>query len=389
MSRESWVRGLIVAGIGLCAGTIAGGVAGWYSAHVSVEPQILGLERIFRDQINLLRPAPATTTVEIVPVTPPSPKPVYPEFFLTRNTSPVLTLVRRSGVAKNESGVVTSDRVVGSVVSLTSDGWVTTQGNLFSSLRLADVSLAWRGRTYPLTQGYRDLTTGAVFLKADITGLPVTSLVRASDVLPGTVVWVEALTGQIRPSMITTVSVRATSTAVLPSELATRQFLLDSPVPEGNGGAVWSTRGELIGIVSRDRATDLARVLPANNLIQAFQSLLNDRQIRHATLGVRTVDLSQTVFEDSRAPALVGAWVTTLQPAVPAILPQSPASKWLQEGDVILRIERDLLDGRADLGERLLDYRPGSAVTIYGTRKGMPFQAVITLGTAITGEVLK
>lgn len=389
MLSDPWKRRLAIAGIALCAGTVAGGLAGWYAAHASVDPQITGLERILRDQLNSFRFTPATSTVETVVIAPRVPEPSYPNAFLTRNVSPVLTLVRQLPSGKSVPGFVTADRVVGSAVSLTSDGWVVTNAPIFSSSHLADVAIVWHGRTYPLQQGIRDRATGAVFLKANITGLPVTNLVRSTNVLPGTISWVESIPGQIRPSMITDTSVRSTTTPAISSEVATRQFLLADLIPEANGGAVWNDRGELIGIVSHGHSEDLARVLPANNIIQALESLLADHEIRHATLGVRAIDLTNSVFDDARAPGNTGVWLTSLQPAVPAVLPQGPSAKTFQEGDIILRIERDNLDGGADLGERLLDYRPGSAVMIYGMRKGAAFQTLITLGSVVTSEVLK
>ena len=389
MWSASWGGRLVTVLLCLVAGALAGGIAGWYSAHVSVEPQILGLERIFRDQLTTVRPPTASSSVEVVSVAPPPPRPDYPEIFLNRSVSPVLTLVRRATGAKGESGLVTPERIVGSVISLTSDGWFVTSVTTLGNLRLNELSVSWRGRTYPVVQGVRDTATGAVFLKASVTGLPVTNLVRANEVLPGTPVWVESLSGHIRPSMITSVRARATSTIAVVSEVATRQFLLADLVPEANGGAVWNSRGDLLGVLARERVTDLPRVLPANNIIQALQSLLNEREIRHASLGVRAVDLSQAVFDDDRRPGILGAWITSLSPTLSTFLPQSPATTALKENDVILRIERDLLDGGADLGERLLDYRPGSAVMIYGTRNGVPFQAPVTLGTVVTSEVLK
>lgn len=389
MLRESWLKGMGVVALAVCSGTLSGAMAGWYSAHASIDPQISGLERIFRDQLNAIRPTPATSTVEIVPVAPPTPVPSYPDVFLTRSTSPVLTLVRRPPAGKTEPGIITPDRILGSGVAVTSDGWLVTTASVPASLRFGEIEVLWQGRPYPLVQGVRDTATGVVFLKANINGLPVTNLVRSVDVLPGTVVWLEPKTSQIRPSMITDVSVRSTTTAVVMSDVATRQFLVGDAVPEMNGGAVWNGRGELIGLLVRDRPTEAARVIPANNIIQALQSLLTFGEVRHAALGARVVDLVHTTFEDGRAPSAMGAWLTTLQPSVPALSPQSPGAKALQEGDVILRIERDLLDGRADLGERLLDYRPGSAVMIYGLRKGVTFQTLVTLGNVVTSEVLK
>lgn len=392
MMRLSWQR---VGGWGflvLTTGALAGGIAGWYSGHWSVRPEISGLQQVFQDQLTKIRPASptSTATIEEIPVNPPLPASGYPDLFVTRSTSPVLKLIRRTATVKSEEGIVSPDRLIGAAVSLTADGWFVTPDATVAGLRLADLSVAWQGRTYPVLEGVRDAATGAVFLKAAITGLPVTNLVRASDVITGTGAWVEVLPHEIRPSMITSISERATTTERLSSEIATRRFALSTSVSGVSGGAVWNARGDLLGLVLKSvRPGEASRVLPANDLIQALQSLLSQREIRHASLGIRTVDLATVIFEDGRQPALTGAWIMPGTAAAPSIAPAAPAATMLQEGDVIDRIERDVLDGRADLGERLLDYRPGSAITLYGTRKGVPFQARVTLGSVVTSEVLK
>jgi S1-C subfamily serine protease len=61
----------------------------------------------------------------------------------------------------------------------------------------------------------------------------------------------------------------------------------------------------------------------------------------------------------------------------------------LADGDVIERIERDILDGTADLGERLFEYRPGASVSVSGRRRKDAFQAEVTLGAEVVSENLK
>ncbi len=61
----------------------------------------------------------------------------------------------------------------------------------------------------------------------------------------------------------------------------------------------------------------------------------------------------------------------------------------LQDGDVIERVEHDILDGSADLGEALLEYRPATTVTFSGTRQGKPMQWTLTLGSVVTSEEVK
>ncbi len=389
MSRFPWATGLAIVGVSILAGAAGGAISGWYSAHWSVRPEISDLQQFLRDQLTAVRSQTTTTTpaIEIVPVTPPVPVSSYPDLFLTRNTSPVLRVVRLAGVVKNETGLIRPEQTVGSAVVLTTDGWLATVEAPLTGMRLADIAIVWHGRTYPVQRAVRDTATGAVFLKVALTGLPITNLARSSDVAPGTVAWIEADPQEIRPSMITSISARSTSTDSWVSELATRQFVLAEPVSTGSGGAVWSTRGDLIGLVIRSRGSETARVLPANNLIESFQRLLTQGEIYHATLGVRIADLSHLVFTDARQPAVMGALV--MGPLTPTVGAKKPLPNNLQEGDVILRIERDTVDGTADLGEHLLDYRPGSVVTLSGLRKGLAFQVPVTLGSVTTSEALK
>ncbi len=388
MSRFPWATGLAIVGVSILAGGAGGAVAGWYSAHWSVRPEISDLQQFLRDQLTAVRSQTTTTSaIEIVPVVPPVPASSYPDLFLTRNTSPVLHIVRLASSVKNETGTVRPEQTVGSAVVLTTDGWLATVESTLTGTRLADIAVVWHGRTYPVQRAVRDTATGAVFLKTALTGLPITNLARSTDIAPGTVAWVEAEPQEIRPSMITNVGARSTSTEYLASELATRQFLLADLIPSGSGGAVWNTRGDLMGLVIRSRGSEPARVLPANNLIESFQRLLTQGEIYHATLGVRVADLSHLVFVDARQPAVMGALV--VGPTAPVSGAKTPVLNTLQEGDVILRIERDTIDGNADLGEHLLDYRPGSVVTVSGLRKGMTFQTPITLGSVTTSEALK
>ena len=133
------------------------------------------------------------------------------------------------------------------------------------------------------------------------------------------------------------------------------------------------------------------RVTPVGSVGRDLGALLSTGEIRRAALGVRAHDLASLVLDTRPATLpLMGAWLRpdrkTGQPAVTAT---GPSGKQLKEGDVIERIERDILDGAADLGERLLDYRPGATVRVHGERAGAPFTAEITLGDVLMSETIK
>ena len=53
---------------------------------------------------------------------------------------------------------------------------------------------------------------------------------------------------------------------------------------------------------------------------------------------------------------------------------------------MIERMEHDILDGSADLGEWLLEYRPTN-VTLYGAREGT-MQWNVTLGSVVTSDII-
>ena len=123
----------------------------------------------------------------------------------------------------------------------------------------------------------------------------------------------------------------------------------------------------------------------------ALTSLLNRGEIRRPTLGVRYVDVSETYSRvTDRAMPQKGALLRAeKRGALPAVAATSPAKNVLREGDVIERIDRDILDGTWTLAERVLEYLPGASVTIGGIREGKPFEARVTFGEARTSEILK
>jgi S1-C subfamily serine protease len=237
----------------------------------------------------------------------------------------------------------------------------------------------------------RDVATDAVFLKINANDLPVSALVRAAEVVSGSAVWLEPRAGRIGPAWISDVRLRPMVDPVS-SERASRRFLVAGDAhlsAAGRGAALWDARGELVALLEEE-TPDGWRALPAGFLASSLESVLATRTIRHASLGVRASDLSSLLFEGSRPLPLQGAWLRADKSrGLPAVAASGPAAAFLREGDVIERIERDILDGRADVGERLLDYRPGTSVTIAGRRGAQSFQFEIRLGTATSSELLK
>ncbi len=377
---------------GVC-GILGGVLSGWALFAQSVQPELMRLQ----DSVDALsvsgtRPTPIPTQppVEIIPVEPRPLSPAYPVAFSERRTSAVITLVRRVARPVADEPVA-AEREFGAAVAVTSDGWLATSDEALTGLRLADIGAVVNGKVLAVERGVRDTSTGVVYLKVAASGLPTPAFVRASDVVPGAPVWVESSPRQLAPEIVLTVRARPSADPV-PSAMAGRRFLV-SGAEQGRmaGASVWDGAGRLIGLLESSDAAGW-RVIPAGPIGSSLSQLFSgDGQIRRASMGVRALDLSTITLDvaTTSLPAL-GAWLRADRKlGLPAVAPAGPSARALLDGDVIERVERDILDGTADLGERLLDYRPGASVSVSGRRKNGAFQAEVTLSPEIVSEQIK
>lgn len=157
------------------------------------------------------------------------------------------------------------------------------------------------------------------------------------------------------------------------------------------GAPVWDSTGAFVGIVDSG-AGDSLRVLPVASVASSFTSLIDTGVIRHAFLGVRGLDLSLVQIDGDRGGLPLRGILLRDDRHLnkPAVSKDSPAAKaGLKIGDVILDVERDILDGTIDLGELLSEYRPNTMVTLRIWRNGKELDVPVTLGSIVTGEVVK
>ncbi len=367
--------------------------AGSLVANMIVERQTEIWQRLWASSSREGVTSSTSSSVEVFPLDASRTLNPSMAFFMARRASPVLDVYKKSAFEKNGDDLLSGrEKAMGAAVALTSDGWLVMPSTVIKDLRVADVAIAFRGQAYAIEQAIRDTATDAVFIKIQARDLPVTALVRATDVIGGMQVWVEPRRQHVSPEVV--LDVRADNASIDPvsSERASRRFFVGG---EGNilmvGGAVWDGGGRLVGLLE-SRDADGWRVLPASDLSSALTGILTRGVIIHATLGVRAYDLAHLDFLTTRPSLpLRGAWIQGDRRGMqPGVAKQSVTAKLLKEGDVIEGIERDILDGTADLGERLLDYPPGTRVTLSGRHvDGMRFQIPVTLGTASSTERLK
>ncbi|MBP9762115.1 serine protease [Patescibacteria group bacterium] len=360
-------------------GSVAGGVAGYIAANSVAGGLDSRLSQLWT----------RVTTSSVTTTTPPAPqifpletarRPVYPAVFANRSVSPLLPVVRSAGLKLTEPIVLPADRIQGHAIALTSDGWLMMPASLLTG-PLSDLSLVWRSRLYPVTRAVRDRVSGVIFLKIDGSNLPITTFTSPIDVVPGLGVWVETSPRRFRPETIISVDARA-SLEPVSSERMNRRFLISLNDAEARPGmTVWGADGGLIGIVTKANRAE-AEILPTTGLSSALSQVLAARPIQRSYLGLSVQDLSSLVYEGLRPD-----WPE--QGMLVRQVFSTSTGKFLQVGDVIERLDRDAFDGTISFGERLLDYRPGTTVTIRGSRQGKAFQIDVPLQATTTSDLLK
>lgn len=371
---------------GACAGALA---------SVIVTPRVVQSPSAGPSQATSTRVLVPTSTVPIISLVSAERRgvsPLVPPEFLKRRSTAVGTLYRKPKGSSFEERMLAPEKMLGRAVSLTSDGWFAAPASEIEGLRVADLTL-WHGNaSYPIERVVVDHLTNMAFLKTRAKELFAPAFVPSNQVSIGAEIWVEALPGGFAPDALLETGYRMNPNDTVSSETAARRFLLSGATKRTDrGGAAWDSNGALVGIIE-SMAGESMRLIPASLLTRSLASLLETGETRHAALGVRAIDLASLRIDGSRdgLPERGAYLHDDKREGKPAVKPNSSAEKAkLKTGDVILRVERDILDGSADLGEILADYRPGSSVTLHLFRDGKEIDVLVTLDSAATSEPLK
>ncbi|MCC7357099.1 PDZ domain-containing protein [Candidatus Uhrbacteria bacterium] len=377
----------------LC-GSLAGAAAGFAASSFSIRTS----QPVEWNQVASSTPPIHTTTtsstlpsLSLIPVERRAIVPLLPPEFAKRGSSPSVALYRKPVGNLIDDRVLTQDKLLGQAVALTTDGWLVTTASAVQNVKLSEITV-WRGGVSgSIEKGIIDHLSQTVFLKTTLRGLPAAAFARIQDLVPGAAMWVESDLETFEPQVVTGLMGRSTHTDMTSSEFASRRLLLNGPSRFAPGTPIWDPNGSLVALMETN-TEGLIQAIPVVAVAASFNSLLLEGEIHHALLGVHAMDLSVSrIHGDRMALPSAGAYIRDdKKTSKLGIVKDSPAAKAkLKTGDVIVRVDRDILDGTADLGEVLSEYKPGSSVTLRVLRGTQDLDISLVLGNVVTSEILK
>jgi putative serine protease PepD len=276
----------------------------------------------------------------------------------------------------------------GSGVVLDSEGRVLTNNHVVSGATTVQVTLS-DGRVYDADIVGTDPTTdlAVVQLSDPPSDLKPAAFADSSDVVVGEPVMALGnplgLANTATTGIVSALDRPVTASAEDGSEqVVTNAIQIDAAVNPGNsGGPLFNASGEVIGITSSiatlssgmssssSGSIGLGFAIPSNLATQIGDQLKEDGTAEHAFLGVSLSDATATADGVTRR----GAGVTE-------VIADSPAGDaGIQNGDVIVAIDGDPVNGAASLTAFVREKEAGAESVLTVVRDGSTKEITVTL----------
>jgi len=278
------------------------------------------------------------------------------------------------GERQNQSFIST-----GSGVIYTSDGYVVTNNHVIQN---ADgIEVIHEKRTYVAKLIGADPSTDLAILKIEGQELPNIRLGRSRDLEVGE--WVLAVGNPFNLTSTVTagiVSAKGRQINILRTNFPIESFIqTDAAINPGNsGGALVNTKGELVGIntaiLSRTGSyAGYGFAVPVDIVSKIVEDLIKYGEVQKAFLGAEVSDIDQQLGEELNLQDWNGVIVEALQKGGAA------DKAGLKEGDIIVRINDQIIKTKGEYEEMISYYSPGDRLDLYFKRGDRTGSAELTL----------
>ena len=268
---------------------------------------------------------------------------------------------------------------MGSGVIISPDGYIVTNNHMVQEAHEVTVTLNDK-RAFPATIVGTDPSTDLALLKIEATDLPFLGYGNSDDLKIGE--WVLAVGNPFNLTSTVTagiVSAKARNINILGSQGAIASFIqTDAAINPGNsGGALVNTRGELVGINAAIASgtgyyTGYSFAIPVNFARKVVDDFLKYGKIQRAYLGIYYREVDEQLAKDKKLPDLRGVYIDD-------VVEGGAAEKaGIQKGDVIVKINEHMINGKSELMEVIGQHNPGDKIAVTISRNGTDINVPLT-----------
>ena len=338
------------------------------------------------------RPAPVAATPNVTSVGANNQPVTIDESSATINVaakaSPAVVRITVGGSVDTSTGII-PETGVGSGVIYDPRGWILTNRHVVEGSDTLSVELndgrVLRGTVYGI-----DTLTDLAIVKVEGTDLPVAQLGQSSSLKVGQlVVAIGSPLGTYSNSVTSgIVSAKGRTITTDGNENLNNLIQTDAAINPGNsGGPLLDAAANVVGINTAIAADSngIGFAIPIDIARPIMEQALAGKQLARPYMGVVYRPLDKQFSDTNNLPVDDGALVQqggSQSSPTPAVVPGSPADDaGIREGDIIVKVNDQAIDGDHPLDATLSEYAPGDTVTLELLRGGQSTTVQLTLGT--------
>jgi 2-alkenal reductase len=300
--------------------------------------------------------------------------------------SPAVVRITVNGSVDTSNGII-PERGVGSGVIYDNHGWILTNKHVVEGSDTLSVELN-DGRVFSGSVYGIDTLTDLAIVKIDASDLTAAHIGDSSALKVGQlVVAIGSPLGTYSNSVTSgIVSAKGRTITTDGNQNLNNLIQTDAAINPGNsGGPLLDAGGNVVGINTAIAADSngIGFAIPIDIARPIMQQAVAGQKLSRPYMGVvyRTVDRQFATTE--KLPVNEGALIIPGgNSSSPAVVSNSPADKaGIKEGDIIVKVNGQAIDGNHPLDATLSEYAPGDTVTVELLRNGSTVSVSVTLGT--------
>jgi serine protease Do len=308
--------------------------------------------------------------------------------------SPAVVRITARGVTTDVFGGTIPQQGVGSGVIYDTAGWILTNRHVVETdqdtiAEELDVELK-DGRTFSGTVYGVDTLTDLAIVRIDADNLPAAPIGSSGDVRVGQLaIAIGSPLGTYSNSVTSGIISATGRTVVVQGGVRLNNLIqTDAAINPGNsGGPLLDAAGRVIGINTAiaQGSNGIGFAIPIDIARPIMMQALAGRPLERPYIGIRFRSIDLQLQQEESLPvdhgALIGPATDAAGAELPAITAGSPAeAAGLRDGDIILRIESQMIDAEHPLDAVLTSYAPGQTVRMEVLRGDTRLQVDVTLG---------